>query len=316
MFKKQLAYANMEIFADKNGRVDKLLADALPQYSRAALHKLFAMDLVKLDTMLVKPGHKVHEGAVIEVDLSPLEQEPQVVELPILYEDNSVLVINKPAGIISHARGRYWYEPSVASFVRFHLFNSPIALSKEPYAERAGIVHRLDRATSGVMICAKNESATKYLQKQFADRKVAKTYIALVKGQMNDNEAVIDAPIERNTKKPTTFQVGPSGKSAETHYKVLDVSKRLINGKKMDTSMLELSPKTGRTHQLRVHAASIGHPIIGDPVYGEGKGPMRLHARSLALPYDEVAPLTVTAPLPRDWPSQALFSPANSVNLP
>ncbi|MGB4817692.1 MAG: hypothetical protein WBP33_01140, partial [Saprospiraceae bacterium] len=103
----------MEFYSPERGRVDKLLANALPQYSRAALAKLFDMELVWLDGKLVQPGHKVNEGAWIRVDLSPLLQEQQVIELPIIYEDKNVIVIDKPSGVISHARGKYWYEPSV-----------------------------------------------------------------------------------------------------------------------------------------------------------------------------------------------------------
>ena len=111
----------MKLVASSSGRIDKLIANALPQYSRAALAKLFEQGLVNLDGITaVKPGHKVREGAMIEVDTSPLEQELQVVELPIIYEDDDVVVINKPAGIISHSRGKFWYEPSVASFLRWH----------------------------------------------------------------------------------------------------------------------------------------------------------------------------------------------------
>lgn len=269
----------MELISEKQGRVDKLLAEALPQYSRAALAKLFGMDLIKLDGMIVKAGHKVRIGGKIEADLSPLQQVQQVETLPIIFEDENIVVIDKPAGIISHSRGRYWYEPSVASFLRFHIYG-PVSADDEPTlhsgTDRAGIVHRLDRATSGVMVCAKNEPTIKFLQKQFADRKVEKTYLAVLENTPTSMEAIIDAPIERNPKKPSQFRVGPNGKEAQTHYKVLNTAESGL-------CLVEFKPKTGRTHQLRVHAVYIKCPILGDTFYGTEKDRLYLHAASLSL---------------------------------
>lgn len=311
----------MKIIAAERGRVDKIVAVALPQYSRAALHKLFATDHILLDGMTVRPGHKVREGAVIEVDLSLLEQDQQVVELPILYEDDDVLVVNKPAGIISHARGRYWYEPSVASFLRWHQEQSkpgktqngtvipnakhtPDELVTKSYSlsqtvsetgDRMGIVHRLDRATSGVMICAKNDEALSFLQKQFSSRTVTKTYIAVLDGIPAESEAIIDAPIERNPKKPSMFRVGPNGKTAQTHYNVLKQSK----GK----CLVEFTPKTGRTHQIRVHAVYIKCPILGDDFYGTPEKRLYLHAHTLTIKLPNGVDKTFTSPVPEEFSS-------------
>jgi len=293
----------MELTATKPGRVDKLLADALPQYSRAALAKLFTMDLIQLNGKVVKPGHKVREGAVIFADTSPLNQEQQVVELPIAYEDKNVLVIDKPAGIISHARGRYWYEPSVASFIRAYTLDLlPRAKTTKPSSEvgkviayeRAGIVHRLDRATSGIMACAKNDEAMKFLQKQFADRKVEKKYIAVLESTPEKDEAVIDAPIERNPKKPSTFRIGVNGKLAQTHYKIL---KKSDSGK----CLVEFTPKTGRTHQLRIHAAFIGCPIVGDTLYGREADRLYLHAAKLTLAIPGKGVTTFESTVPQEF---------------
>lgn len=142
--------------------------------------------------------------------------------------------------------------------------------------ERAGIVHRLDRATSGVMICAKTPEALSWLQKQFSQRKVKKSYAAVVEGVLKEEEAVIDMPIERNPRKPQLFRVGINGKPAATAYKVLKSNRKL--------SLLALKPTTGRTHQLRVHLEHLGHPILGDTFYG-GKPADRLylHASSLEI---------------------------------
>ncbi len=202
-------------------------------------------------------------------DIAELQKPAEEIDLPIIYEDESVIVIDKPAGIISHARGRYWDEPSVASFIRQKIsFNGQ--------NERAGIVHRLDRATSGVMICAKNSQALKYLQKQFGNRTVSKTYLAIVNGKMKPQEAIIDLPISRNPKKPQTMMVEDGGKAAITEYATLETSSKY--------SLIELRPKTGRTHQLRVHLNYIGKPIIGDLVYsGEPAERLFLHASSLQI---------------------------------
>lgn len=295
----------MELIAPNQGRVDKLLADALPQYSRAAIHKLFDMDLIKLNGEVVKPGHKVREGAVIDADTSPLSQEQQVEVLPILYEDDNVIVIDKPAGIISHARGRYWYEPSVASFIRAYTLDMlpdhkpkpekviPGEIGKVIAYERAGIVHRLDRATSGVMVCAKNDATMKFLQKQFADRKVEKRYIAVLEGIPENDEAIIDAPIERNPKKPSTFRVGPNGKLAQTQYKIL---------KKGDKRCLvEFMPHTGRTHQLRIHAEYIKTPIVGDTLYGKEADRLYLHAHTITLAIPVKGTVTFTSTVPESF---------------
>lgn len=308
----------MKLSVEKSGRVDKLLADALPQYSRAALAKLFNLGHIKIDGKQVRAGHKVLKNAVIEADISPLQQNQQVIELPVIYEDDDILVVNKPEGIISHARGRYWYEPSVASFVRWKLTGGntlkgtvvpnekhiPDYLVTKSYplkadtdgVDRIGIVHRLDRATSGVMICAKNDKAMKSLQKQFAERSVQKTYIAVLDGVPKQPEALIDAPIQRNPKKPSTFKVGANGKQSQTQYKVLKTK-----GKQ---TLIEFQPKTGRTHQLRVHALYIGSPIVGDVLYNPHTTGDRLllhaHTITIELPSTKEQ-VTFTAPLPKEF---------------
>jgi 23S rRNA pseudouridine1911/1915/1917 synthase len=250
-------------------RVDKFLAQKLPEYSRAALHKLFKLELIKnSEGRFLKPGEKIRPGASFTADISPIDVIPDSIDMPIIYEDENVIVVDKPTGVISHARGRFWQEASVASFIRHRI--------KNPDGERAGIVHRLDRATSGVMICSKNQDTMRYLQKQFQDRKVVKTYIAAVSLPPKDVEAIIDAPIGRDPKEPKRFHVDSNGKHATTHYKVIS------SGKK--ATLLELEPKTGRTHQLRIHLNYIGRPIIGDELYsGAEADRLYLHANKLAI---------------------------------
>ena len=250
-------------------RADILLANALPEYSRSALAKLFDMNFINSEDKILKPGDKIVPGDTISADITELKKPAELLNLPVIYEDDSVIVIDKPAGIISHARGRYWDEPSVASFIRSRIKFTDVN-------ERAGIVHRLDRATSGVMICAKNSDALKYLQKQFGDRKVTKKYIAIISGTIEPHQAIIDLPIGRNIKKPQTMMVIEGGKSATTEYRSIGESSKY--------TMLELLPKTGRTHQLRVHLKYINKPILGDILYGgEIAERLFLHASSLEI---------------------------------
>lgn len=269
-------------------RADVLLARQYPSYPRAALAKLFDKGLISYKGKLLKPGQKLLSNVALDADISSLTPDTGTIELPVLYEDDDCVVINKPAGVLTHSQGKFGNEPTVATFLRRHVTDMT--------GERAGIVHRLDRATSGVLIGAKNPEALSYLQQQFADRKAKKTYVAIVKGHLKQPEAIIDMPIERNPKAPATFRVGPNGKHAKTHYKVLAESK--------EASLVELKPETGRTHQLRVHLAHLGHPIIGDPLYGGAKhfDRLYLHAQSLevALP-DTHERKTFTAPLPPEF---------------
>jgi 23S rRNA pseudouridine1911/1915/1917 synthase len=260
--------ANME--ATRRMRLDSFVAQEKPRISRAFAAKLIENGQVLVNGKPEKPGYRLHEHDTVSIDFDEdtLGVVPDI-DLPILYEDNDVVVVNKPEGVISHARGLYWDEPSVASFIRQR--------NVDLVGERAGIVHRLDRATSGVMICAKNPATMKFLQKQFADRKVTKTYVAVVEGQLLPEEAVVNIPIERNPKAPSSFRVGPNGKPATTYYKVLEQGSHY--------GLIQLQPKTGRTHQLRVHLQKLGHPIVGDPLYGRGKLGDRLflHAKSLTI---------------------------------
>lgn len=276
----------------KNIRIDKFLSEQFPEYSRSALSKLFDLKLIKLNGEPIQAGFRLKPGATVEYDLGPLQAKPEVVDLPVLYEDDDIIVINKPAGVISHARGRFWQEASVASFIRDKI-------SKELEGERGGIVHRLDRMTSGVMVCAKNEQTLKALQKAFSDRHVHKKYIALVSKIPKNDVFIIDAPISRDAKTPKKFQVDVIGKPAKTKVTIIHKSD--------DRALLLLEPETGRTHQLRVHLAYIGCPIIGDPLYGREKreisehgNDLRLHAFKLDIPVNNERK-EYSAPLPSYW---------------
>lgn len=267
-------------------RLDVFIAEKFPAISRSFLQKLCASDQVLVNGIPQKSGYKLRPADKVQVlyDMASID-EIEDIDLPIVFENDDVVVINKPAGVISHARGRYWNEPSVASFVR-----QLTGIT----GERAGIVHRLDRATSGVMICAKTASAMAYLQKQFADRTTVKTYAAVTAGHLKPEHAVIDMPIERNPKAPSTFRVGPNGKVAQTEYKVLSNSEHY--------ELVELVPKTGRTHQLRVHLKHAGHPIIGDTLYaGQSAERLYLHAHSLELKLPTGEKHKFVSPLPPEF---------------
>lgn len=237
-------------------RLDHMMVNIYKSYNRSTLQKFIENGFVKVDGELVtKPNQKFPEGVKIELNVPNKLKNADVIP-KVIYEDDNVLVVDKPAGLLSEAKGEYCPERTLA--------------------DMGFIAHRLDRDTSGVMILAKNEKVQKFLKKQFQDRKVHKTYQAVVEGTPKLEAARIDLPLLRDKKRPTTFRVDPNGKEAETFYKVLKTNDKY--------SLLELKPTTGRTHQLRVHLKYLGHPIVGDPVYGDGNGDrLYLHACELEI---------------------------------
>ena len=237
-------------------RLDHLLVEQHPEYNRASLQTFIKSGYVAVDGKIVtKPNTKIERSA--KIDLTVPESAPIPPRPPVIYEDDNVLVIDKPAGLRRMAQGEYCPEPP-----------------RESYGL---LVHRLDRDTSGVVILTKNPETQKMLRRQFQDRKTHKTYYAIVEGQPKLPEALIDLPIARNLKRPTTFQVDQNGKASQTHYKVIEQNDKY--------SLIELKPTTGRTHQLRVHLKYLGTPILGDVVYGSGRKAPRLflHAKELEI---------------------------------
>lgn len=260
--------ANLE--TSRAERLDQRVVSQFPELSRMYATKLVNEGKVTVNGVVVtKGGHKIWEADKVVVDYDPAELAaiPEI-DLPVLYEDDDCVVVNKPLGLLTHSKGAFNPEATVATWLRTRL--------KGMDGERGGIVHRLDRATSGVMICAKTPEALSALQKQFSQRKTKKTYVAIVKGHLKDEQAVIDMPIERNPKKPQTFRVGSNGKPATTEYTVLQTTEHY--------SLVELRPFTGRTHQLRVHLEELGHPIVGDVLYdGPVADRLYLHAKELEI---------------------------------
>lgn len=269
-------------------RLDQYVVSVRPRLSRAFIQKLCDDGKILVNGNHAKAGYKLKADDVVTIDYdeSILDTVPDI-DLPVLYEDADCIVLNKPAGILTHVQGEFNPEATVASFLK--------ARGRDIVGERAGIVHRLDRATSGVIIGARTQHALSWLQQQFARREAHKTYLAVIEGHLKQPEAVIDMPIERNPKAPATHRVHPNGKHAVTAYTVLKESERY--------SLVELRPKTGRTHQLRVHMAHLGHPIVGDPLYGKGKYGDRLylHAYRLEVTLPDEQRRMFEAPIPPEF---------------
>jgi 23S rRNA pseudouridine1911/1915/1917 synthase len=268
-------------------RLDKSIASLFPEYSRSAIEKLIESNQICVNKEPTKTKYLLKVGDVIELDFNELDKEPEAIELPVIFEDENVIVVHKPLGVLAHTKGNFSKEGTVASFI-----NSKLTGTDEwKSSNRAGIVHRLDRATSGVMICAKNEEAQSFLGKQFSERNVKKTYAAIITGELSVPEGTIDVPIERNPKKPATFRAGVNGKAAQTTFATIKSNQK--------HSLVELKPYTGRTHQLRVHLNYLKHPIVGDEFYnGEKAERLMLHAHALEITIPGGIRKIFTAPLP------------------
>ncbi len=237
-------------------RLDHLLVQQHPEYNRSSLQTFIKSGYVTVDGQVAtKPNTKLLPDAKIELHVPASATIPP--RPPVIYEDDHVLVLNKPAGLLSMTKGEYCPEATLENY--------------------GLLVHRLDRDTSGVVILAKDPGTQTMLRKQFQDRKTHKTYYAIVDGIPKLPEAMIDLPISRNLKRPTTFQVDQNGKPSQTYYRVVAQNDK--------HALLELKPTTGRTHQLRVHLKYLNTPILGDPVYGnENNAPrLMLHAKALEI---------------------------------
>lgn len=270
-------------------RLDQYVAQYWPEYSRAVWQKYIAAGYVRVNG-IVETSTKKLLGEDDEVTVHiPTATDYSAHELPVIFENDDVIVINKPSGVLTHSKGAVNEEFTVADFVRPRM-------SETEDTNRPGIVHRLDRATSGVIIAAKHAAAKHHLQKQFQDRKAKKEYIAITRGVPKHLAATIDLPIERNPKEPSQFRVDSNGKLARTDYEVLAHNDRF--------SVISLKPTTGRTHQLRVHLEYLRTPIVGDTVYGGGKSPigrLALHARSLEITLPGGERKTFIAEPPEDF---------------
>jgi len=239
-------------------RLDKFLAERFPGLSRSQLQKLIEEGNVTVNNKNSKPHQDLKTGDIVKILLPPEQPStPQAEPIPldIVYEDDDVIVVNKPAGMSMHpAAGHYSNTLVNALLARF----PTLADSGEPM--RPGIVHRLDRDTTGLTVIARNNKARENLLKQFKSRSVKKYYMALVKGKLEPETGAIEAPIGRNPVNRKKMAVVEDGREARSRYRVIKYFKK--------NSLVEVMPETGRTHQIRVHLAAIGYPVIGDPVYG------------------------------------------------
>ena len=268
-------------------RLDLELASRYPKITRSTLQKYIKAGHVSVDGIVVtKPKQDVLETD--DIAMAPPEYTDfSAQELPIIYIDDNVIVINKPTGVLTHSKGVLNDEFTVADFFRRYTTNGL-------ETSRPGIVHRLDRDTSGIIIGARHDEAADMLKKQFADRKVKKEYIAVTDGIPKQISAVIDLPIGRNPSAPSTFRIDPSGKLAVTTYEVVDSNKT--------QALVKLWPTTGRTHQLRVHMQYLLAPVAGDRIYGKKKANrLFLHSHSLEITIPASKRETFTAPIPKEF---------------
>jgi len=285
-----------ELVADRGGeRLDQFVARQLPELTRSRVQKLISEGRVAVAGARAKASLRLEAGQMIRVDVpvpAAAQAQAEAIPLDILYEDADLLVVNKPAGMTVHP------SPGHASAT---LVNAILAhcddLSGIGGVLRPGIVHRLDRDTSGVILVAKNDAAHRSLAQQLKARTIEKTYLALVEGTPRPPEGTIDAPIGRDPRNRQRMTVVEGGREATTAYRVVE--------RCTGVSLVEARPKTGRTHQIRVHLAAIGHPIAGDRVYGHASRIVRrqaLHALRIAFDHPRTgARVTFEAPLPSDF---------------
>ena len=251
-----------KIIVDESGkRIDKYISEKL-DLTRSRVQKLIDDGMVTINGKVAKSSAKVNEGEVLSVEipeLKPLEIVPEEIPLNILYDDDDVIVIDKPKGMVVHpANGNY-----TGTLVNAIMSKFGDNLSGINGVIRPGIVHRIDKDTSGVLVIAKNDKAHLKLAEQLKEHSMTRVYVAVVRGKLKEKVGTIDAPIGRNPRDRKKMGVVANGKRAVTHYKVI---KELD-----DCSVIEVRLETGRTHQIRVHMSYIGHPLLGDSVYSNGK---------------------------------------------
>lgn len=256
-------------------RIDKFLADRMSETSRSYIQKLVKEQLITVNEKPIKSNYKVSIGDQIQV-IIPKLKEPDIVaediSLNILYEDENILVVNKPKGMVVHPSAGH-YSGTLVNAIMFHCKDH---LSGINGVMRPGIVHRIDMDTTGSLLVCKNDNAHQLLAKQLKEHSITRKYHAIVIGNIKEDSGTIDKPIGRHPtdrKKMSVIVKNGSAKQAVTHFKVLE---RFGN-----YTYIECQLETGRTHQIRVHMASIGHPILGDSVYGPAKCPYKLQGQTL-----------------------------------
>ena len=290
----------MHFQVDQETRLDKYLSMVLAEHSRSRLQQLIRMGMVLVNGEKVeKPNHMLIQQDTITITIPPAEPSeliPQDIPLSILYEDEDVIVVDKPAGLVVHPSAGHQTNTLVNALLAHNPFLEGIGGKQRP-----GIVHRLDKDTSGVLLVAKNEAAHHWLQEQFRDRTVKKVYLALVDGKPPTPSGRIEAPLQRDAKKRKQISVvAPGrGRAAESIFHTLQSFSK--------HTLLEVHPLSGRTHQIRVHMAFIGCPLVGDRVYGHRRLSLEVNRHMLHASQITVCLLgqeesrTFKAQLPQDF---------------
>jgi 23S rRNA pseudouridine1911/1915/1917 synthase len=284
-------------------RIDAFLSSCFEERSRTFIKKLIEDGRIKVipagssEERSVKPSYPVSEDDLVLIDFpepEALSVEPEDIPVPILYEDSDLLIVNKPKGMVVHPS----YGHQNGTLVNALLYHCS-DLSGINGVLRPGIVHRIDKDTTGLLVVCKNDCAHQKIAAQFADHSQKRIYEGIVTGNLKEDEGTVDAPIGRDRKDRKKMAVDENGRPAVTHYRVLE---------RFGTyTYAEFSLTTGRTHQIRVHMASLGHPILGDEVYGSGRSPFKtegqvLHARLLGFIHPSTgAYVEFSAPHPEDF---------------
>lgn len=258
--------------SDIDRRIDVFLANKLESFSRSYIQDLIKKGKATINGKTVKSNYRLREGESIVLDIpkpEPLEILPENIPLDILYEDDDVILVNKPKGMVVHPAAGH-YSGTLVNALLYHCKDN---LSGINGVLRPGIVHRIDMDTTGVIIACKNDNAHQHIAKQLAEHSITRRYVAIVTGNLKDDEGVVNAPIARSKNDRKKMAVDKEGKTAVTHYKVLE---RLNN-----YTYIECVLETGRTHQIRVHMSYIHHPLLGDEVYSGKKESMKLEGQCL-----------------------------------
>ena len=283
------------VITDQTGRIDKVLTTLEPGITRSQLKNLINDGHVTVNGQAVKPKYKVQAGdkiSLVKPEPQSLELTPENIPLDIVYEDDDVIVVNKPQGMVVHPAPGHPDHTLVNAL----LYHSPLSTINGTF--RPGIVHRIDKDTSGLLMVAKNDLAHQSLAEQLRNKTNKREYLALVYGQIKEDEGTIDAPLGRNPQDRKKQAVVKGGRHAVTHFKVI---KRYDN-----FTLIKCILETGRTHQIRVHMKYIGHPLVGDPLYGPrkviGKDGQFLHAALLGFKHPRTGKeLVFEAPLPENF---------------
>ena len=255
-------------------RIDKVLSEYFEDYSRSFIKKLFDDDLILVNGKKSKPGYNIKNGDILDISVpDPIDIQivPENIPLDIIYEDNDVILINKPKGMVVHPAPGH-YSGTLVNGLMYHFGDSLSGINGEI---RPGIVHRIDMDTTGVHVVCKNDAAHRILSEQLHEHSITRKYYAIVHGNLTADDGTVDAPIGRSPKDRKKMAVNTrNGRRAVTHYHVIE----RFGGK---YTYIECQLETGRTHQIRVHMASLGHPILGDEVYGPKKCPFKLQGQTL-----------------------------------